>query len=599
MQSCPRCGSNDLVYSGVRGDTVCAQCAEVVEEHGLVAEVGFVASGGGQKFLAGVDMKNSSAGMALRGPNRIFSGQLASSWEGSLQRGLAKLNVIAERMQLSIGIQEAGRRMFQLAAQMNFTLGRPGRLVAVACLYVICRRNKSPHLMIDFSDEIRVPVVNIGRTYIRLMRRLIGGDPRNPVCVTDPTVAEIPLIDPSFFVERYARRLDCGFNQRALQKTAVKLIQFMHRDWICLGRRPNGLCGAALLIASFYHGLKYTAKDISSIVRMGEDTLRQRLLELRQTPLALMNRKEFELADPKSVVEGVPRPLPPCMVKSMGQHSRFHAIEDSSYSLPALQDGSSKGASDAIVAERSTVVEVCTKESVDACADKAAMPPPRTPPKKKPRLSKEVVDPDAERNNRFTSQEPSCGDIQRVAHDIVEHLDIEGIMSANSGSSSSFADASARIDGIVERKSASIAVTERSVTKSDGEQNLDMASDEEETLSELDEEELDLYLLDEAERRDKAAVWLEINRDYLEEWHVRSRENQKKKERAAASEVGSETASNAGSLGSGRSSGRSSRRRWRPQTGSCVESTALALQKKGKVPASLINMEALQSLFDD
>jgi len=30
----------------------------------------------------------------------------------------------------------------------------------------------------------------------------------------------------------------------------------MNRSWMTLGRRPNGLCGAAILIAARMHGFK-------------------------------------------------------------------------------------------------------------------------------------------------------------------------------------------------------------------------------------------------------------------------------------------------------------------------------------------------------
>ena len=33
----------------------------------------------------------------------------------------------------------------------------------------------------------------------------------------------------------FARRLSLGSLQRKVQNTAMRLIQFMHRDWICIG----------------------------------------------------------------------------------------------------------------------------------------------------------------------------------------------------------------------------------------------------------------------------------------------------------------------------------------------------------------------------
>merc|ERR1719199_2112457 len=127
------------------------------------------------------------------------------------------------------------------------------------------------------------------------------------------------MIDPSIFIERFARRLDLHGMQSKVQNTAMRIIQFMHRDWICVGRRPNGLCGAALLIASFYHGFQVPAKTIADVVRMQEGTLKIRLMEMRQTPLALMSREQFEQANPeKEALEDDEqrRTLPPCMLRN-------------------------------------------------------------------------------------------------------------------------------------------------------------------------------------------------------------------------------------------------------------------------------------------
>lgn len=38
----------------------------------------------------------------------------------------------------------------------SLTQGRDHRVVAAACLYMACRINNSPHLLIDFSDAIQV-----------------------------------------------------------------------------------------------------------------------------------------------------------------------------------------------------------------------------------------------------------------------------------------------------------------------------------------------------------------------------------------------------------------------------------------------------------
>lgn len=62
-------------------------------------------------------------------------------------------------------------------------------------------------------------------------------------------------IDPSLFIDRYTNLL--GLEQevsKAIAHTAVRLVASMKRDWIQTGRRPSGICGAALFIATHIHG---------------------------------------------------------------------------------------------------------------------------------------------------------------------------------------------------------------------------------------------------------------------------------------------------------------------------------------------------------
>eukprot|EP00983_Pelagomonas_calceolata_P001727 57403-Pelagomonas_calceolata.AAC.1 len=54
---------------------------------------------------------------------------------------------------------------------------------------------------------------------------------------------------------------------QAVSSTALKLVQSMKRDWMQTGRRPSGICGAALFIASHIHGIEKTKREIISVSR--------------------------------------------------------------------------------------------------------------------------------------------------------------------------------------------------------------------------------------------------------------------------------------------------------------------------------------------
>lgn len=47
-----------------------------------------------------------------------------------------------------------------LAVQNNFVQGRKTQHVVAACLYIVCRRDRTPHLLIDFSDVLQVFYAN-------------------------------------------------------------------------------------------------------------------------------------------------------------------------------------------------------------------------------------------------------------------------------------------------------------------------------------------------------------------------------------------------------------------------------------------------------
>lgn len=86
-------------------------------------------------------------------------------------------------------------RLYQLALQRNFIFGRKQLHVVATCLYIICRQEKSPHLLIDFSDALQVNVYVLGKAFLQFSKVLN---------------LNLPVVDPSLYIHRYAIRLDLG-----------------------------------------------------------------------------------------------------------------------------------------------------------------------------------------------------------------------------------------------------------------------------------------------------------------------------------------------------------------------------------------------------
>ncbi len=74
-------------------------------------------------------------------------------------------------------------------------------------------------------------------------------------------------------------------------------MQCMDRDWMTTGRRPSGLCGAAIIIASRIHGFKRSTKQITDVVHVCDDTIKKRLDEFSRTGTAKMTPDDLDLSE--------------------------------------------------------------------------------------------------------------------------------------------------------------------------------------------------------------------------------------------------------------------------------------------------------------
>lgn len=146
-------------------------------------------------------------------------------------------------------------------------------------MYVVCRQQERPQLLIDFADKLQVNLYKLGNTYLKLIKILHF---------------PIPNIDPCLFIWRFCEKLGFGEKQHEVGLTALRIMQSMKRDWMFHGRRPTGLVGAAILIAARYHGFKRTTNQMVQTVHVCDETIRKRLVEFKQTKTAALTLDEFQ-----------------------------------------------------------------------------------------------------------------------------------------------------------------------------------------------------------------------------------------------------------------------------------------------------------------
>ena len=73
---------------------------------------------------------------------------------------------MAANLKLNSGHIEAAVKYYKMAAQRKFTAGRSSEHVAASCLYIVCREERSPHLLLDFADLLKVCLYMCACVYV-------------------------------------------------------------------------------------------------------------------------------------------------------------------------------------------------------------------------------------------------------------------------------------------------------------------------------------------------------------------------------------------------------------------------------------------------
>ncbi|KAK3887780.1 hypothetical protein Pcinc_008108 [Petrolisthes cinctipes] len=278
---CQHCGCTDIEVDPARGDAVCTSCGTVLSEHNIVSEVQFLENAHGGSSAVGqfVSSDSSSKRPVLKGFHGSFGRE---SKEITLNNAKKKINALAQQLRLSSHSIETSFNFFKLGLSKGLTRGRKTNHVIGACVYITCRTEQTAHMLIDVSDALQIDVYELGRTYLRLSTAL---------CI------HIPAMDPCLYIWRFSYKLSFGDKTHDVSETALRLVKRMKRDWMHTGRRPSGVCGAALVIAARLHNFNRTINDVIKVVKVHESTLRKRLTEFGETPSSALTPEEFMKVD--------------------------------------------------------------------------------------------------------------------------------------------------------------------------------------------------------------------------------------------------------------------------------------------------------------
>lgn len=480
LPKCPACGSVEIDFDPARGDAACVDCGTVVEENAIVAEVGFAEDARGRSSVVGQHVRADGR------PNTygVLPGFSREATEITMANGRRRLGHLVSALRLNTRHTDAAVRLFRLAVERNFHKGRRMANVCCACLYVVCRIERTPHMLLDFSDVLETNVYVLGNTFLKFAQILS---------------IELPIIDPSLYIHRFASKLEFGDKTHGVAMSALRLLARMRRDWMSYGRRPSGLCGAALIIAARMHNFYRSQADVVRVVRIGNVALRERLQELDRTPTAALTAAQIDAGGGDD-----------------GKEASLTASDEATAVAcdpPAFQRlAAAKRREEEAVKEREKQKE---KDTATSTAGTANLTPGPSSSAAEPmgvritpaRSGRTAADEELEEelNQALASRE-----LQELERESNEEEEANAAARAGSvrGASNSrqgSADGQPSKDGLAGAEATGNKDTDGNADKDDGE------------LSDLDDDDVAKYLNTDEEYEHKKELWMEMNKEYLEQ----------------------------------------------------------------------------------
>ena len=307
---------------------VCETCGQVAEEiSNLVGEQQFTEGPGGRISATGVQVAPGQTHARAPGSQRVgHAGGAAPKQSGKAAKDLAGRVFKSHMIALGIvddEVERAAGVIFEIAHKAYFFRGRSLRNFASVCLYLALRkrteqvkgvkRPKHAVLLLDLAEHENTDVFALGATYRDLVNTLFPGLAK--IGISGVTFAHEELLahGPEMFIDRFVEKMEFPPDAKPkIKMDAVRIVRRMNRDWMSTGRRPAGVCGAAVLLAARMNNYRRSVREVVLQAKVHEITINKRLEEFRDTASGKLSVHEFR---DNAVLESLTAENPPAFTQ--------------------------------------------------------------------------------------------------------------------------------------------------------------------------------------------------------------------------------------------------------------------------------------------
>ncbi|OIW28227.1 hypothetical protein CONLIGDRAFT_632484 [Coniochaeta ligniaria NRRL 30616] len=266
-------------------DGTCQTCGRVADESNIVSEVQFGETSSGAAVVQGSYLGADQGGVRINGGpafRRVAGSGAGEARERSLKEAKILMQQYAHRLNVPPSVAETGFRLYRMASMNNFVQGRRITNVVAMCLYAACRKEGIHKVMlIDLADLCKENVFRLGRNFKAFQQKF----PENKDGPAPPVLEDL--------IYKFASKLEFYEENNKIALSAVRIAKRMQADNMTHGRRPAGICGAAVIMAARAHSFRRTVREVVFIAKVTEHTIQQRMDEFANVPSAQMTIDEF------------------------------------------------------------------------------------------------------------------------------------------------------------------------------------------------------------------------------------------------------------------------------------------------------------------
>lgn len=286
------CPPDKIIFDEERGEYICAETGEVLEERAIDQGPewrAFTAEEKEKRSRVGgplnqtvhdrglstiIDWRDKDAmGRTISPKKRLevirwrkwqIRARIQSSIDRNLAQAMNELERIANQLNLPKNVREEAATIYRKAVEKGLVRGRSIESVVAAAIYAACRRTKMARTLDEISQYTKSNRKEVARCYRLLLKEL------------DVTV---PVSDPKDYVNRIGGLLNLSGQTI---RDAIEIIEKAKQKGLTAGKDPSGLAAAAIYIAALKNGEKKTQKEIAQVAGVTEVTVRNRYKELIQ-----------------------------------------------------------------------------------------------------------------------------------------------------------------------------------------------------------------------------------------------------------------------------------------------------------------------------